>query len=388
FSPDGKTLYSGSEDDTVRAWDSATGKPRGVVSAKRSGWGLRLSPDGRTLGGVLADGITLYDLRTGGTGRFPPPRRLATRPAFSPDGKTVATGEGVANSGVPTRIRLWELVTGKEVRSFHDQSTDIYALVFTPDGKTLISGGRDGVLRFWDPTTGKQFREIRGTDESLGEVWSLAVSPDGRTVATAAADVRLWNVATGKQLARLQGHSRPVYGVACSPDGRRVASIGQDGALILWNVATEKVLWKEGLVSATPCMAPAFSPDGKSLAAPVGSTIGLWNVATGKRLRKQDEHEQSIHAVAFSPNGRLLAVGSDDGTVSLWDVATRKRRHRLPCGGQVMALGFSPDSRLLAVGNHDRKVLLWDVASGKELHRLTGSVPENAYPAVMSVAFS
>jgi WD40 repeat protein len=235
---------------------------------------------------------------------------------------------------------------------------------------------------------------LRGWGPHTGYVWSVAFSPDGRTLATGSDDrtVRLWDIKTHKQLTVLRGHGGPVDGVAFSPNGRTLASTSlDDGTIRLWDVATRRQVGPP-LSPAGGAFRVAFSPDGLTLAsAGWDHTARLWDVRTHKLegvLRGQTDH---VNSVAFSPHGRVLAADSSNGPVRLWTVGTRRQLRR-PLGGVGgfgfnltghSGVAFSPDGRLLASAGSGT-VRLWDVRR----HKLLGVRYLGSASAVNDVAFS
>ncbi|MCZ8050177.1 MAG: WD40 repeat domain-containing serine/threonine-protein kinase, partial [Microcystis sp. LE19-41.2A] len=196
-------------------------------------------------------------------------------------------------------------------------SDSVLSVVYSPDGGYLASGSIDQTIKIWEVATGKQLRTLTG--HSFW-VWSVVYSPDGRYLASGSNDktIKIWEVATGKQLRTLTGHSGSVYSVVYSPDGRYLAS-GSRQTIKIWQVATGKVLrtltghsdWVWSVV---------YSPDGRYLASGSYQTIKIWEVATGKELRTLTGHSHSVNSVVYSPDGRYLASGSGDKTIKIWRV--------------------------------------------------------------------
>ena len=244
--------------------------------------------------------------------------RSAQSVSFSPDGRTLASGS------FDNTIRLWDVVSGKELQQLSGHTGSVQAVSFSPDGRTLASGSSDKTIRLWEVSSGKELRQMLG----FGFVRSVAFSPNGRTLTIGSSDntIRLWEVSSGKELRQLTGHTNSVWSVAFSPDGRTLASGSDDKTIRLWEVASGKELQQlsghTGSVQAV-----SFSPDGRTLASgSLDKTIRLWNVVSGKELSKLAGHTSSVWSVAFSPDGRTLARGSDDNQIRLWDVSDSKKR--------------------------------------------------------------
>ncbi|MBK8174037.1 MAG: TIR domain-containing protein [Rhodospirillales bacterium] len=379
FSPDGRTLATGSWDNSARLWDVATGKETLVLNGHtNSVLSVAFSPDGRTLASASSDGTArLWDLATGETIKTLTGHTASVASvAFSPDGTTVATASFDATT------RLWDVATGKQLTTIGENKAPILSVAFSPDGEMLATGSSDTTARVYEIATGKQIAVFGEHEKSVP---SVAFSPDGRTLVTSSEDrtARLWDIASGKEIAVLRGHENSVLAVAFSPDGQSVATGSSDYTARLWDVAASaEIVDFRG--HTAPVLSVAFSPDGRTIAT--GSedkTARLWDVATGKTLVVFRDHEDCVPSVAFSPDGRFLATGSWDKTARLWEVTGRPVATFRGHDDFVLSVAFSPDGRLLATGSTDTTARLWEVATGKQILVLRG----HAAP-VLSVAFS
>jgi WD40 repeat protein len=390
FSPDGKTLASA--DGAVRLWDVATGHQLGSQITGGTGpvVSVALSPDGKTLATGSADGtVQLWDVATHRQVRSP--LTAGTGPvrsvAFSPDGKTLASADEA--------VRLWAVATGHQLGSqITGGSVAFVSLAFvsvalSPDGKTLATGSADGTVQLWDVATGRQIRSQ--TTGSTRAVVSVAFSPDGKTLATGSADgtVRLWAVATGRQIrSQITVGTGPVVSVVSSTGSKTLATRSADGTVRLWDVATGRQIAKPLTHRIGTVLSMAFSGDGGTLATgSYDAKVRLWDVATSQQMGKAlTGHTGPVGSVAFSRDGRVLASGSYDGTARLWDVATRHRIGSQLTGGTgpVMSVAFSLNGKTLATASGDGTMRLWDVATG---HR-TGNRLIGHTGTLVSVAFS
>jgi WD40 repeat protein len=268
---------------------------------------------------------------------------------------------------------------------------DVFEVAFSPNGKTLATAILDDTVTLW--VVGSRKRRAR-----LGPfpyyMTSLAFSPNGKTLATGGPHdekVRLWDVASGKQRAILTGLRDNINSLAFSPDGKTFAAATHStdstaGYVRLWDVASRKQ--RATLGDHHSVHSVRFSPDGKTLATGDIDGARLWDVASGKkRATLSVDGDVAIQGVAFSPDGKTLATATGDlrvGTVRLWDVASGQERATLTGhSSSVEGVAFSPNGQLLASASEDHTVRLWDVATGKQRATLTGH-----FDKVKSVAFS
>ncbi len=276
---------------------------------------------------------------------------------FSPNGEQLASG------GEDSTIKLWEVKTGKTIRTLKKRwwrkghQAPVRSVAFSPDGKTLASGSDDNTVKLWNVKTGKLLHTLPGNGLC---VKTVIFSPDGRTLASENESINLWEVKTGKALFTLNGQN----GIAFSPDGCLLASEGKNNTIKLWEVSTGKELstlkrHSDSIVTI------AFSPNNTILAS--GSedeTIKLWNVITGKKLYTLTGHKHAVLSITFSPNGQLLASASGDNTLKLWDINNGQELCTLQeheC--QVNSVSFSPDGSLIASASNDHTIKLWQKMS-------------------------
>ena len=394
FSRDGKTLASGSG-GTIRFWETITGEQKQTFTGLPEHINdLSFSPDGKTIVSVTwGNEICISDTITG-----KPKKRFtvsatdsAFSVAFSPDGEIVAIGNSDGN------IYLSDLNTGELKRKLTGHSEDVQSVVFSPDGKTLASSSYiDETVRLWDVRTGEQKRILT---EHTGDIEGLAFSPDGKTLASSGSGdgaIRFWDVRTGDQKHAVTGHTSDVDSVTFNPDGQFVASGHEDGSIRFWDGLTGLHLKTfKGSNHYASCL--VFSLDGKTLAWASGLDIRLQDAQTGEEKMRLTGHEWGMHSMALSPDGAILASGSEDTTIRLWDMHTGE--HKKTLNGptdRVYSVAFSTDGKTLASGSDDNTIRLWNVDTGETQRILTAHAGEfegldnghSSVEGVKSVAFS
>lgn len=298
--------------------------------------------------------------------------------AFSSDGKTLASGSD------DTTVKLWNVATGKEKATLRGHTDEVWFVAFLPDGKTVVSGSLDGSVRLWDIAAARQKGSLRCFVPSTEytRTPSLAISPDGKTLAVVAneKEVKLLDLQSRKERRRFQGDWESVV---FSRDGKTLALVGVTGVELRDPASGEEKITLKGDSFGWV----AFSPDDKTLAVEVDEGkeglqdlfVKLVEVATARSrasFRVYSE-EEGIMSLAFSPDGKTLAVGRYLDGLQLWDVTTRKLKADVPPAADTadntqfaVSLTFSPDGKILAAGGSTTTglqqekgiVKLWNVA--------------------------
>ncbi|MFH0901743.1 MAG: WD40 repeat domain-containing protein, partial [Pseudomonadota bacterium] len=398
FSHDGKLLATVRNGELVELWQVPSGTKAGTLASPTERLvAIAFSPDDSLLAaGGSAGSPMVFDLATRqarysglatddlpATGKNERPASPIYAVAFSGDGSLIATGNGDGT------VRLWEAASGTPRGELFSGHTDsVRGLAFDPSSQMLVSASLDRTVRLWDARTGQSTLTFRGHNS---EVTSVAFSPDGRLVVSAGFDqtVSLWQASTRSELAAKEpaGHEAAAIGLDVNADGTLLASGGGDHTARLWDVASGRQL---AVLSGHTgrLQGVALSPDGRLLAtAGMDKTIRLWLIsastpengspatASARQHQVLSGHRGLVRVVAFSPDGSLLASGSDDRTVRIWDIANGTEQRTLAGfhTGMVYGVAFSPDGRWLASG--DGSIALWEVANGKLVKRIEGSVP-------------
>lgn len=260
---------------------------------------------------------------------------------------------------------------------------NVWSVAFSPDGEVLAAGDTASMIHLWRVSDGQKLLTCEGHRHWVCEI---TFTSDGERLASASGDntIKIWNARTGECLRTLTDHEDWVISIALSPDNRMLASSGADRTIRLWEFPSGKPIRTFNGHQHWVCKV-AFSPDGQYLAsASDDRTLKLWDVKTGACLKTLEEHTHTVRSVVFSPDGATLISGSEDATVKVWDLETASCVKTLSGHlGQVRCVDFSPDGQMLISSSFDKTIKLWDYATGKCLRTL-----QQHRSVVRSVAFS
>jgi WD40 repeat protein len=470
FLPDRNLLITVSDDGEIQVWDVRSGKAVGSLELRSTLGFTALSPDGKLLAGAAWQGpIRLWDVGTGkelAVFKGDPAVQSIT---FSPDGKLLATGTP------PGTVRVWDAATGQAIirmeparadrntpgafEALHWVTESDQSIAFSPDGKKIACGTGERLISLWDVATGK---EIRSLAHSGGQVGTVIFSPDGKELISAGADkaLRIWDVATGKEVHQLQPGDGSIIGVAISPDGKRVLTISGDGAIKLWPPGNRKLkIGDDGSIriwdtdtgkKAKPRKQSSISdadrkkleeleqirtdPDARRIQeeneienarARLRATIArqlyanqihlaqqaweqsklkdaqdslnkcpaddrgwewhyLKRVAAGEKSELQATTDAALNGIAFSPDNRMIALAGADGNVRIVYSSSPGKGMEIEASAyNLHGVAFSPDGKLLATASTDNTARLWDSKTGKPVFE-----PLKPGSEVLGIAFS
>jgi WD40 repeat protein len=343
FSPDGRSLVSGSWDGSIKLWEVASG------ALLWSGWHTNNITNG----------------------------------AFAPDGSLLAT------CGNDATVQLWDLHSGTPLETL-PHPDPVFVVTWSPDGRLLASGGPAGQIRVWEIQKTQPATCIAIIAGHTNWISGLAFAPDGSTLASSSWDatVRLWDVKSLRLLQTLTGHTDRVNKVAWSPDGRILASWGFDKTILLWEVESRSY-WAALHGHTAEVTDLAFTPDGRSLlTGSEDGTLRLWDVASGQCVRVIQGYAATLFDLDWSPNGRQLVSGGTDRLVAIWRADGGGMPTRILRGHNavVHGVGWSPDGSRLASSTWDNVISLWDASTGAEVPLFQN--PDHTETAFYGIAWS
>ena len=377
FSPDGKTIISGSE-NSIGLWDVSTGKSRVKFSTPYF-YDIAVSPDGSTLA-TGGKGVHLWDLATGTHLTKFGGYLWGGYVAFSPDGSTLASGRR-------DELYLWDVESRTRKMYITWHTPGVIGMAISPNGNILATSSSDNI-HLWDPTTGEYKKFIYGRG-SHSYHWNLVFSPEGNTLASLDfGAIHLWDVSSTAQIGTIYkwyGHgqesttkssrdyTRGYNSIAFSPDGKFIVSGHSDGTIHLWYMGRTYIDALKGHTDEVTSI--AFSRDNRTLVSgSFDGTVRLWDFTTRSNIETFSGHTNKVHSVAFNPDESIVASGSEDNTIILWDVTTDNPSliHTEHTNG-ILKLTFSIDGKtLISCGNwEDPTIQIWDVSTGELITNIT-----------------
>lgn len=390
FTPDGSKVVSGSRDNTIRLWDIKTGKSigrpwRGHSDVVRS---LDFSPDGtKVVSGSWDNTIRLWDPETGKS--IGGPWQKHTEPVrsvvFSPDGTKVASGSD------DRALLLWDVKTGQLITAFWQvRYNGIGKVIFSPDGTSIVFSQWNG-RNLWYTSINKSVNESEPWHEHSYDAYSFDFSPDGKQIIFGGrySNIDLWDVETNQRIGEVwKGHSYDVNSVNFSSDGTKVVSGSRDGTVRLWNTYAGKPLERTLPKDQNDVNTLALSPDDtKVISGNSGGAIHLWDIETSKVIGEPWlGHEDSVNSIVFSSDGTKVVSGSSDKTIRLWNLGTGQAIGEpwLGHNAAVLSVAISPDGKKLVSGGEDNTIYLWNAETGEVI----GEPWLGHSATVLSVAFS
>jgi WD40 repeat protein/tRNA A-37 threonylcarbamoyl transferase component Bud32 len=334
---------------------------------------VTVSPDGKRIAAAAmrSEDITIWDAESGNAlltfkGHK---NKIAASVVFSPDGKQLVSG------GFDNTIKVWDVSNGSEIMTLSGHTERVRYAAVSPDGKRIASCSFDKTVRLWDISTGKELNVLYGHEDL---VTCVAFSPDGQQIASGSFDqtVRIWDAAAGEQLKSYKVQDHKIITVCFDPSGRRIALGCGDGTIKVLNVETGEELmlvkgrgWSQSLITKI-----AFSPDGKRLvSSSYDQTVRLWDVASGKEITTLVGHESQVMGVVFTPDGQRIVSAPIVGGIRVWDIGVEKEGTILAGHREIVrSVVYSKDGQRLVSASDDGTIKIWDVSMAREVRTLRG----------------
>ncbi len=346
------------------------------------------SPDGKQIvtAGVdqtarIWDVVTGKQMRllTGHTGSV-------TSAAYSPDGKRIVT------TSIDQTARIWDARSGKEIRRltndfFSRFNVRLYSAAYSPDGRTIVTGSDYSSIIIWDADTGQEVRTLSDWGELGGTIKSVVFSPNGEQVLSVGDQVVIWDASTGRELRRLQAYA--ANSAAYSPDGKHIVTAESDGIARIWDTTTGEELYRFTIQTRLPtneALLARYRPDGKNIVtAHSDNSVRIWDATTGQEVHQLNGHTSWVKSAAYSPDGKTIVTASDDGTARIWEAATGEEVHMISGHtSQVHSAAYSPDGKHIVTADSDGIAWIWDTTTGLEVRQLRHNCEYRSWCSLMA----
>ncbi|MHC9542366.1 MAG: caspase family protein [Vulcanimicrobiota bacterium] len=359
FSIDGKTLISGGEDNTIRFWNIESAKEESSINTEHDVMAVAASPQGNFAAVGCGKEIYLIDFASHKEkGRIKLPGNVLHL-AFSTDGSLLAS------SLDDKTLRICEVKGASVLSTIKDEGVTV-GISFVPKSTTLAVASYDNI-KLWS-CSGKNTQLIK-TIPYAGVLAGLSISPNGKYMA--GADVNgwapIWDLGSFREVARLAGRSSNIYCFSISPDADLLAAGVQKGATVVWDLSTGSI--ESVFPGDASVMSVALSKKGTSIASGYRTGIlKVWDVKTKKLLmNREDAHKGYVNCIAFSPDGSFTASGGEDNKAKIWDLESGKLRASLEHPGDVTSISFTPDGLFLITTCMDGIIRQWDLSTRRVL---------------------
>ncbi|MCP6760619.1 MAG: AAA-like domain-containing protein [Fischerella sp. CENA71] len=378
FSPDGQTIATASEDNTVRLWSIDGREIKKFTVPNQLFSSVSFSPDSKMIAAISANNTIKIWGRDGReiiTLKGQDKEQFMSSICFTADGKFIAA------PSQDNTVQLWN-IKGQEIQTLKGDKYSVWSISCSPDNKTIVTADRGGFIKIWS-IDGRELKTFRASNQSI---FGVNLSHDGQAIATAGGDttVKLWNL-EGKEIRTLGKHDNYVISVSFSPDGKIIASTSADKTVKLWSVNGQELKTlrshDDGVFSVS------FSHDGKIIAsASADNTVKLWNISALLEPKTFIGHNDSLWSVSFSPDGRIIASAGDDKTIKLWSIDGQElasiKANSDNEWNRIWSLNFSPNGQIIATANDDKTIKLWNL-NGQNIRTFKGHNQE-----VIDVNFS
>ena len=381
YRPNHQMALSSAMDSTMRLWDLTTGEELQNhtfilkdLELEFAAFSLAFSPDGKfALAGTATNDVHIWDVEAWEEVELMSGHEGAVSALdFNHDGTQVLSG------GWDGTLILWDFDRRFARKQFLNPDVEVTSVMFSPDDSQLAAAYSDPnddsevhYVIIWDVQSGE---EVRRLDGHVGSVTSIDWSRDGQHILTGSTDrsLILWDAVTGEQIRQYQGHSAQIGGVALRPDGQTIISTAWDNSLIIWDMDTgERISEFQGHSGGIPEF--ALSPNGlQAITGSMDHSLRLWDLEGSLRIRTYVGHTEAVSRVAVSPDGKTMLSGSNDDTLILWDVRSGAIIRRFVGHEEgIWRVAVSPDGRYGLSGAYDPAIILWDLATGQIIHRIT-----------------